>query len=213
MVDIGNQDQKATQYPLPWDRFWARCIDLFLQAVLCFLIWIFSGIGSWVSGTIHKRDLQDISHLTNPHFWQVYLIFFAMMSLAFFLYEVFSVSVLGATPGQILFKIKIADREGRKLNFYNAFKRSIYLFWFGYYFYNFTFHGFIIGYWLSSRYYKKRGTFRWDQASDSIINQETLTRTRKRVYRFLAMCCLFVCMVPVPEISFSIGSLIGKLAL
>ena len=130
MFDIGNQDQKATLYPLRWDRFWARCIDLFLQAVLCFLIWIFSGIGSWVSGTIHKRDLQDISHLTNPHFWQVYLIFFAMMSLAFFLYEVFSVSVLGQLRVKYYLKSRLQIVKEENLTFIMPSKdQFIFLVW------------------------------------------------------------------------------------
>jgi len=106
-------------------------------------------------------------------------------------------SFFGATPGKALFSIKVTDSEGQKLSLRAALIRAIYVYLFGHYFSLLTPDGYVIGYWFSSRYYKKTGTFRWNKASNSIVSQTPLTLLRRKLLIMLAIFCLIMREVPI----------------
>jgi uncharacterized RDD family membrane protein YckC len=181
------QEQQIQSFPLPWDRFWARCIDLILHYLISFSIYFFSGIGSYA---------KELMHQTGYYYLMMFIIVWTIVSVVFLLYESFFLSVFEATPGKALFHISVTGSDGKKLSFGAALVRAISLYWFGHYFFLFGPDVFVIGYWFSSRYYKKTGTFRWNKTSNSIVSQEPLTLLRRKLFILLAIFCITLRLVP-----------------
>ncbi len=179
MNSIANQNQQVQSFPLPWDRFWARCIDLFIHYLILFLIIlisIFLGVSSYIS------ELSPNSKI-------VLIIAWAIISAVFIIYEFVFLSIFGATPGKFLFRIRITENDGNKLSISKALKRVLYVFCFGHYLFMFQ-EIFLIAYFFSGRYYKKTGKFRWDKASDSMASQGLLTPLRRKYLILLAIFCI-----------------------
>ena len=105
--------------------------------------------------------------------WMIALVMFVVFSvwvfalLLFILAESVFISTMGATPFKALLKIKILDRNGKKLSFANSFKRS-YLVWF---------KGLAFGIppittitcILSNVKLKTRRATSWDRSTDSLV--------------------------------------------
>jgi len=191
MNDDLNPNQQIQSFSLPWDRCWARCIDLTIHMVIFFLIYRFSGISAYV---VELR--QQTGHIN----FTMYIIVWGIVIALFLLYEILFLCIFGATPGKILFKIRVVGSDGKKLGFGAAFLRAISLSWFGLYLYFGISFGLIIGFFLSSRYYKKTGTFRWDTFSNSIVSQIPLTTWRRNVSILLAI--FFITLRLLPECIF-----------
>ncbi|MFA5385840.1 MAG: RDD family protein [Eubacteriales bacterium] len=180
------QEQQIKSFPLPWDRFWARCIDLPIHYLILFLILIFSGVSSYVAG-LTPIEYKGV---------KVLIIAWAVLSAEFILYEFIFLSIFGATPGKALFRIKVTGNDGKKLSFSAALVRALSVYCFGHYLFVFQ-EVFVIAYWFSSRYYKKTGTFRWDKASDSVVSQGLLTLLRRKLLILLAIFCITLRLSPV----------------
>lgn len=91
----------------PWVRFWARVID-------CLLLYCI--------GSILFIALSPV--------WPVWLL--AIWLLAGYLFiEAFMISVLGATPGKALLRVKIRREDGTKLSFINSLYRAFRVWWQG----------------------------------------------------------------------------------
>jgi uncharacterized RDD family membrane protein YckC len=183
------QEQHTQSFPLPWDRFWARCIDLLIHFLILFLIFIFLRI------FLRLNDYPFDSSLSMKLL--IATIVWAIVSVEFLLYESLFLHFFGATPGKALFRIKVTDSEGQNLSFRMALVRAIYVCWFGHYFSLLTIDGYIIGYWFSSRHYKKTGNFRWNIASNSIVLQKPLTLLRRRLLILFAFFCLVLREIPL----------------
>lgn len=184
-----NNEQQASSFPLPWDRFWARCIDLLIHFIILFSIFMFLRIFFKLSDYPFNAS-SSIKFLLDA-------IVLVILCIEFLLYESLFLHFFGATPGKALFHIKVTDSEGQKLSFRAAFVRAIYVYWFGHYFSLLTADGYVIGYWFSGRRYKKNGKFRWDKASNSIISQKPLSILRRRLLIMLAIFCLTMREVPL----------------
>jgi uncharacterized RDD family membrane protein YckC len=189
VISTTNQEQQIQSFPLPWDRFWARCIDLLIHFIILFLIFLF------LRFFLRLGDYPFDS--SNSIKFRIDIIVFVILCIEFLLYESLFLSFFGATPGKALFSIKVTDSEGQKLSFRAALIRAIYVYWFGHYFSLLTPDGYVIGYWFSSRYYKKTGTFRWNKASNSIVSQKPLTLLRRKLLIMLAIFCLIMREVPL----------------
>jgi uncharacterized RDD family membrane protein YckC len=187
-------DQQTKSFPLPWDRFWARCIDLLLHLFISFLMYFLLGVGSCMEKLVQQTS--DINFVKYIHIIN-FIIIWSIVSAVFLFYESFFLSIFGATPGKALFRIKVTGSDGSKLSFGAALVRAIYVYWFGHYFYLFTPDAYTIGYWFSSRYYKKTGTFRWNKASGSTVNQEALATLRRKLLILLAVFCLMLREIPL----------------
>ena len=115
--------QETKSFPLPWDRFWARCIDLLIHYLILILIYsilILFGISSYLS------ELSPNSKI-------VIIIAWAIISAVFIIYEFVFLSIFGATIGKALFRIKVKGKDGRNLSVSRALKRVLYVFYFGHY--------------------------------------------------------------------------------
>jgi len=185
--------QETKSFPLPWDRFWARCIDLPIHYLILFLILILPGISSCIT------DLTPIAYSSK----KVLIAAWAIISVEFILYESIFLSTLGATPGKILFRIKVTGNDGRKLSFTASLTRALYVYCFGHYLFVFQ-EIFIIAYIFSGRYFKKAGTFKWDKACNSVVSQELLNPLRKTFLILLAIICLTLRLSPALFIIYKI---------
>jgi len=191
MNSIANQNQQVQSFPLPWDRFWARCIDLLIHYLILILIYsilILFGISSYLS------ELSPNSKI-------VLIIAWAIISAVFIIYEFVFLSIFGATIGKALFRIKVKGKDGRNLSISKALKRVLYVFYFGHYLFVLQ-EIFLIAYLFSGRFYKKTGTFRWDTTSDSVVSQGLLTPLRRKLLILLAITCLSLRLSPVLFITY-----------
>jgi len=182
-------DQQTKSFPLPWDRFWARCIDLLINLLILFSIFVFLRIGSSLTELIN----QDSTSASI----KVIIIVWLIVSAEFLLYEFLFIGIFGATPGKYLFRIKVIGSDGEKITFSAAWRRAISVYWFGHYFSLLTIDGYVFGYWFSSRYYKKTGIFRWNKASNSVVIQAPLSPLRRKLLILLAVACLVLREFPL----------------
>jgi uncharacterized RDD family membrane protein YckC len=189
MNSTANQNQQFQSFrpfPLPWDRFWARCIDLLLQLLISFLIYFLLGIGSY---------LQELTTQTgNIKYFQFInvIITWVIVSVVFLLYESLFLIVIGASPGKALFRIKVKGNDENKLSLNSALRRAISLYCFGHYLFLFNLNIFVIGYFFSGRYFKKTGTFRWDKVSNSVVIQNSLSSRRRNLLIMLGIICITI---------------------
>lgn len=197
MTDIVNQQQQIELFPLPWNRFWARCIDLLLQLLISFLIYFLLGIGSY---------LQELTTQTgNIKYFQFInvVITWVIVSVVFLVYESFFLVAFGASPGKALFRIEVIGNDGNELSIDAALRRAISLYWFGHYFFLFNSNIFIIGYWFSGRYFKKTGTFRWDKISNSVVIQHDLSSRLRYLLIILGSICITIRVAPLLIMSYN----------
>ena len=181
--NMTNDMEKSFQ--LPWDRFWARWIDLVIHLLVSFLIAYF---------LVKNTCIIDLFHLNNDIL--KYAIFWVWICIAFVIYETFFLCVFTATPGKALFRIRVFSSDGKKLNVRAAAIRSITLYFFGLYFYIFPTITPIIGFWLSSYYYKKTGKFRWDKFSNCILHQNSLSSRRRNISIGCSVFCIATRHIP-----------------
>jgi len=186
MDSVKVQEPANPSFLLPWDRFWARCIDLAIHALLFFLIYMFSGIGSYV----YKLNQAGWSYI------KLYIIVWPIVCVVFLLYESIFLSIYGATPGKALFRIRVTGSDGKKLSFGVALLRAISLYWFSCYFFLFSFDVFVIGYWFSGRYYKKTGIFKWDKIINSSVSQKPLKPFCRKIFIIFAVFCIALRLLP-----------------
>lgn len=190
MNSMARQKKQVQSFPLPWDRFWARCIDLLLQLLISFLIYFLLGTGSYLQElTTQSGNIKYFQFINVVITWVI-------VSVVFLIYESFFLVVFGASPGKALFRIEVIGNDENKLSINLALRRAISLYWFGHYFFLFNLNIFVIGYFFSSRYFKKTGTFRWDKTSNSVVIQHDLSSRRKHLLTILGSICIAIRVLP-----------------
>lgn len=188
---MSNEAQQIQSYSLPWDRFWARCIDLTLQMGISLLVYLVI----YFSSDIINPSFTNLLNQSGKINFKIWLIIWVTVSVVFILYETIFLSVFATTLGKALFNIRVTEINGEKLSFNGALIRAISFYWFALYFLVFATFGPIVGFWFSSRYYKKTGTFRWDKFSGSIVNQLPLTVCRRNIAVCLAVSCIILWLI------------------
>jgi uncharacterized RDD family membrane protein YckC len=167
--------QRATEEPAseiiatPWQRFWARMVDLLLESAL---------VGVTV-GALRPSLLEDRSPLSR-----------LLLSLpCILLIDCLVYAIFGTTPGKAVTGIHVVDdRSGRRLTFGAYFKRSVEIYIFG----------FGLGLPLVSlitvfRSYRKvaRGeTLSWDQYAESKVIARSLSWIRTSVVALIYLALL-----------------------
>jgi len=105
------QEQVLTSSrPRPWIRFWARCLDMYMFAVIVYFLLPFN------PATL-ERPYETLLTLSIAFCW--------------FIVEGVCFSLFGTTPGKKLLGIRIYNRYGSKLSKNDGFKRSILVWWRG----------------------------------------------------------------------------------
>ena len=184
---IGKTDPDTTIHTLPWNRFWARWIDLTIHLLISFLIYRLLSCLSFIGELLPQH--YDIN-------LKKYLFFMGMIFIVFIIYETFFLCIFAATPGKALFCIRVIGSDGKKLNVRAAAIRAICLYWFSLYFYILPTLGTIFGFWLSSSYYEKNGTFRWDKYSNCMVCQNLLPRFRRDFAILFSIFCIVIRHIP-----------------
>ncbi len=106
--DAISQDAAEMLKPRPWLRYWARSIDILIG---CFIV-----AYSW--SYIHPSSYSALVEYVYE-----YLLTGVLYGIWLFV-EALIVSMFGTTPGKWLFNLYVLDREGNKLNYSLALKRS-----------------------------------------------------------------------------------------
>jgi len=115
MLDFGYK--VSGEQVRPWVRFWARSID-FLIFIIVFVM------------------LEDI-FLTEVVFYQEFLrqipdfVLNILLSFLYIFMEPILLSTWGTTFGKALLKVRVRNRDGTKLSYNNAFRRTFHLWVFG----------------------------------------------------------------------------------
>jgi uncharacterized RDD family membrane protein YckC len=188
---------EGANYPLPWDRFWARWIDLFIHLFIsCFIFILF----------VYDPSL-DVSKLNTGIIIKRIIIVLVMAFVAFIVYETFFLCLLATTPGKALFGISVLGSNGKKLNVRAAVVRAVSLYASCLYFYILPTIGPFLGFWLSSYYYTRNGRFVWDKLSDCVVCQKTISKKRRNISRLFSI--LFIVIRHAPETLFLYEALIS----
>jgi len=161
--------------PKPWTRFWARFFDAYLYGALIFWVGL-------ISGAIPPYDLE-LGFGLHP------LVVMAI-PVSWALFEAFFLSSWGATPGKILFGIRVLSLQGSRLGLGAAVKRSLLVSFFGW--------GLgIAPLWLISLIIsfirmKQIGGTLWDDHASTLVVQQELLPWRKAVAVFAVVAvCIF----------------------
>lgn len=188
---VTNLEKRTKSFPLPWDRFWARCIDLLINLLIIFLIYLI-----YFYFKISGHNWSQFHNSISVKLLETVIVL-VILFIEFSLYESLFLHFFGATPGKALFRIKVTDSERQYLSFRAALVRSIYVYWYGHFFSLFTPDGYLVGYLLSGYHYKKIGTFRWDKASKSIVSQNPLNPLRRKLIILFAFIFLILREIPL----------------
>ncbi len=184
---ISNANPNTTIGTLPWNRFWARWIDLFIHLLMTFFTYRF---------LVYLPYLSDLFPQNRDFDLKKYLFLMGITFIVFVIYETIFLCVFSATPGKALFRIRVMGNDGKRLNVSAAATRAVTIYWFVLYFYLLPTIGTIFGFWLSSSYYEKNGTFRWDKYSNCIVFQEPLTRRRRSIAILFSVLCITIRHIP-----------------
>ncbi len=187
-----NDNALTCSFSLPWDRFWARWIDLLIHVLITFTIFYF----------LVYDPSENVGHLNSPILLNKILIVLLIGFISFVFYETFFLCVFAATPGKALFRIQVLDCAGMKLKVLQALKRAFSFYCLGLFFYILPTIGPPIGFWLSSYYYTKTGKFRWDKTSGSVVSQKEISTACRRQFIILSSVCIVV--RHLPEIVFMV---------
>lgn len=117
--------QKEGGVPFAWRRFWARMIDISCIGVLSsFSIQLLIALLLSAFPNIEKEMLKVIS--SNPlYYFFMVLIAFALIIFVQILYEAIFLTLFGTTIGKALFGMRVQNKDGSKLHFKTAFRRSV----------------------------------------------------------------------------------------
>ena len=167
----------------PWRRLFARYLDYVFFALLFVLLlkilpdYIYEPIDSLFTYSL-SRVITPFIHMGEGYskstveflmllFILLFIVFILLLfSLLFSLIEAVFISTMGTTPFKALLKIRILDKNRKKLSFANSLKRSFLVLFKGWGLGIFPI--FIITYILSYIKLKTKRTTSWDQSAKSL---------------------------------------------
>ncbi len=192
-----NHAENKNYYPLPWNRFWAKWIDLFIHLLIsCLLFLIF----------VYDPSV-DVSKLNTNIVIKNIIITLAIAFLAFVVYDTFFLCIFASTPGKALLGISVLGNTGKKLNVRAAIVRAVSFYASCLYFYILPTIGPFFGFWLASYYYSRTGRFLWDKLSYSIVHQKGISEKRRIISKLFSI--LFILIRHAPEFVFMYEALIN----
>lgn len=145
--------------PHPWARFLARTVDFWLYFTIFLVVF---GLAFGYFSNLTEEQIDAMPEI------MINIVFLLFILLA----ESISFAMLGTTPGKALLKIRVRHRDGRQLNFLEAFNRSMYVMILGY--------GLgllvlpIITMAFSYHRLTKKGKTSWDQRYQLVVSHEPI---------------------------------------